>query len=80
MPSVETDLSFPKITYSVSKHSIRRSQRGALVNRGANGGIVGNDARVTHKHIRTVDVTGIDNHELNSLHIVDASAYALKIF
>jgi hypothetical protein len=29
-----------------------------------NGGI-GNDARVHHVHLREVDVTGIDNHELN---------------
>jgi hypothetical protein len=34
-----------------------------LVDRGANGGI-GNDARVHHVHLREVDVTGIDNHEL----------------
>jgi hypothetical protein len=31
------------------------------------GGIIGNDARVHHVHLREVDVTGIDNHELNSL-------------
>ena len=50
--------------------------RGSLVDRGANGGILGCDARVFLTHQRTVDVTGIDNHELNSLKIVDASAKA----
>jgi hypothetical protein len=44
-----------------------------LVDRGANGGIIGNDARVHHVHLREVDVTGIDNHELNSLKLVDGS-------
>jgi hypothetical protein len=44
------------------------------VDRGANGGIIGNDARVHHVHLREVDVTGIDNHELNSLKLVDAGA------
>ncbi len=51
-----------------------RSKRGSLVDRGANGGIIGDDAKVFLQHQRQVDVTGIDNHELNSLKIVDASA------
>ena len=48
--------------------------RGSLIDRGSNGGILGNDARIIHTHLRQVDVTGIDNHELNSLKIVDAAA------
>ena len=55
--------------------SISRSKRGSLVDRGANGGILGSDAHVTHTHIDArVDVTGIDNHEMTSLKIVDATA------
>jgi len=57
-----------------SKHAIKRSKRGTLVDRGANGGILGNDAKVIFKRNKTVDVTGIDNHELNSLPMVDATA------
>ena len=64
------------VTYSVSKHK-HRSKRGALVDRGANGGIIGNDAKVIYTHQRVVDVTGIDNHELPSLKIVDASSKIL---
>ena len=60
--------------YHVSNHKVSKNLRGSLVDRGANGGILGNDARVFHTHRRMVDVTGIDNHELNSLKIVDASA------
>ena len=44
------------------------------MDRGANGGILGNDAHVILTHTREVDVTGIDNHELNALKLVDASA------
>ena len=44
------------------------------MDRGANGGILGSDARVILQHTREVDVTGIDNHELNALKLVDASA------
>jgi len=57
-----------------SKHAIKRSKRGTLVDQGANGGMLGNDAKVIFKCSKTVDVTGIDNHELNALPMVDATA------
>jgi hypothetical protein len=56
----------------VSLHE--RSKRGSLMDRGANGGILGNDAKIYLTHQREVDVTDIDNHELNALKIVDATA------
>ena len=60
------------VTYKVSQHQ-SRSERGSLVDRGANGGIIGNDARIIHTYVHAkVDVTGIDNHELSSLKVVDA--------
>ena len=62
-----------KVHYHVSAH--KASTRGALVDRGANGGILGSDAHVAFTHVnRRVDVTGIDNHELTALKIVDATA------
>jgi len=60
-----------------SKHAIKRSKRGTLVNRGANGGVLGNNAKVDFKRNKTVDVTGVDNHELNALPMVDATAKAI---
>jgi len=57
-----------------SKHAIKRSKRGALVDHGANGGVLGNDAKVIFKRNKTADVTGIDNHELNALPMVNATA------
>ena len=67
-PTIE----FYNVEYRVSA-GITRSQRGSLVDRGANGGILGNDAHVIFEYEnRTVDVTGIDNHEINALKIVDA--------
>jgi len=57
-----------------SKHAIKRSKRGTLADRGANGGILGNDAKVIFKRNETADVTGVDNHELNALPMVDATA------
>jgi hypothetical protein len=61
--------------YVVSNHGF--SSRGALVDRGANRGILGQDARVICKHIQTVDVTGIDNHEMSDLPIVDGAAWVM---
>ena len=61
-----------RLLYRVTK--AERSSRGSLVDRGANGGILGNDAVIIFTHLRQVDVTGIDNHELNALKLVDASA------
>ena len=76
MPSVQhgQPLTASKYVYIVSQHSIKRHVRGSLVDRGANGGILGMDARIIFKHHREVDVTGIDNHEMSGLSIVDASA------
>ena len=42
------------------------------MDRGANGGIAGNDCVVIRECDRQVDVTGIDNHEISDMTIVDA--------
>ncbi len=84
MPSVQADQT-PQTNgkrdvnthYHVSATKITKGQRGSLVDRGANGGIVGSDAHVIHQYTKTVDVTGIDNHEMSGLKIVDASATAV---
>ena len=49
---------------------------GALVDSGANSTIIGNNAKVIRKIEREVDATGIDNHELNALKMVDTAAKA----
>jgi hypothetical protein len=61
------------IKYDVSKAA--RRARGSLIDRGANGGIAGSDTRVIARHPhRTVDIRGIDNHEITSIPIVSAGA------
>jgi hypothetical protein len=62
------------LTYSVSKNVMQRSDHGTLVDRGANGGIIGSDAIVRHIHRHTVDITGINNHELAAMDVINASA------
>jgi hypothetical protein len=63
---------------SLTKYSIScaksKKKRGSLIDRGANGGILGNDAIVIRRHANQVDVTGIDNHEMTGLKLVDAVA------
>ena len=61
--------------YHVTAYAALSMCRGSLLDRGANGGILGNDAVVTHVHTgRTLDVSGIDNHELTGLKLVNATA------
>ena len=56
------------ISYSVSSTSTREHE--ALVDRGANGGIAGSNLRVIARTDRTVNVNGIDNHQVRDLSIV----------
>ena len=59
------------ITYSVSSKHV--AKRGALVDRGANGGLAGSDVRPIHRTARSVDVQGIDNHQVTNIPIVTAA-------
>ena len=59
------------VTYSISNHST--ISQDSLVDRGANGGIAGDDVRVIEKvPDRFVNVRGIDNHEITEIPIVTA--------
>ena len=61
------------VTHRASAFSSKRKEgRGSLMDRGANGGIAGNDVVVIHEYDKEVDVTGIDNHEISGMKIVDA--------
>ena len=59
-------------TYTVSRHN--RSNRGSMIDRGANGGLAGSDCRVISYSDRRVDVVGIDDHEIQQIPIVTAGA------
>jgi hypothetical protein len=60
------------IQYWASRHCQIRT--GALVDRGANGGIAGDDVRIINRTRRQVDVQGIDNHQIVDISIVTAGA------
>jgi hypothetical protein len=44
----------------------------ALIDRGANGCIAGQDMKVIEKTMRTIDLSGIDDHTVRNLPIVTA--------
>ena len=67
------EVNMAKVRYC---HSHSRTRRGALVDRGANGGICGNDVRIINKTGRMVDVQGIDNHQVVDVPIVTGGAVA----
>ena len=63
--------------YQVSKHSVR-SPRGAMVDRGANGGIAGNDCKIVELSGRRIDVTGINNHQISQIPVGTVAAHAVS--
>ena len=60
-----------RITYRVSTKESQR-QWAALVDRGANGGIAGRDTRVIEPLEDWIDLSGIDNHTVRNLRLVQA--------
>ena len=60
------------ITYHVAPAN--QAKHGSLVDRGANGGLAGSDVRVLSTSSRKCTVTGIDNHEIPGLELVQCTA------
>ena len=60
------------ITYHVAQ--AKQGTHGSLVDRGANGGLAGSVVRVLSTSSRKCTVTGIDNHELLGLDLVQCAA------
>ena len=60
------------ITYHVAQ--AKQAKHGSLVDRGANGGLAGSDVRVLSTSSRKCTVTGIDNHEIPGLDLVQCAA------
>ena len=59
-------------TYQIAQAS--QAKHGALVDRGANGGLAGSDVRILSRSSRKCTVTGIDSHELQGLDVVQCAA------
>jgi hypothetical protein len=59
------------IIYNISTLSHTTSP-GSLVDRGANGGVAGDDVRVIETTLRRVHIQGIDNHQITNIPIVTA--------
>ena len=51
---------------TVSNHERSLDGRGASVDRGANSGVAGADTRLMRTSGRHVDITGTDNHKIES--------------
>ena len=60
------------ITYHVAQ--AKQAKHGSLVDRGANGGLAGSDVRILSTSCRKCTVTGIDNHEIPGLDLVQCAS------
>jgi hypothetical protein len=58
-----------QIQYHVSYHKATMVNSLSLIDRGANGGVAGEDVHVLFHTSRTVDIKGIDNHHVNDIGI-----------
>ena len=54
----------------------KQAQHGSLMDRGANGGLAGSDVRIISKSSRKCTVTGIDEHQINGMDIVQYAVLA----
>ena len=52
----------------------KQDEDSSLVDRGAKGGLAGSDVRVLSTSFRKCTVTGIDQHQINGLDIVQCAA------
>ena len=64
------------ITYHVAQAN--QAKHGSLVDRGANGGLACSDVRVLSTSSRKYTVTGIDNHEIPGLELVQCCTSTSK--
>ena len=60
------------ITYHVAQ--AQQAKHGSLVDSGANGGLAGSDVRILSTSPRKCTVTGIDNHEIPGVDLVQCAA------
>ena len=61
-----------RITYHVAQ--AQHAKHGSLVDRGANGGLAGSDVRILSTSSSKCTITGIDNHEIPGLDLVQCAA------
>ena len=57
------------VTYITSQHQHNFRKPGSMIDRGANGGVAGQDSRKISGTGRTVNVTGINDHQMPDLEI-----------
>jgi hypothetical protein len=66
-------------TYSVANAKAVKKNGGALIDRGANGGLAGSDCRIiATSPDRFVNIEGIDRHQLTNIPIVTCGAYTVS--
>jgi hypothetical protein len=69
----------PNNIYNVANAKAIKKNTGALIDRGANGGLAGSDCRIiTRSPDRFVNIEGIDRHQLTDIPIVTCGAYTVS--
>ena len=71
-PQQSTNSVHTHLFYNVAQE--KQAQHHSLVDRGANGGLAGSSVRILSKSSSKCTVTGIDQHQINGLDIVQCAA------
>ena len=69
----ETQTQHRQMNAHITYHVANQAKHGSLVDMGANGGLAGSDVRVLSTSSRKCTVTGIDNHEIPGLDLVQCA-------
>jgi hypothetical protein len=79
VPSVQLDhdVTISREVYNTVTVMMMRKERGSMMDNGANNGIAGYECRILRIYPWKVNVSGIDNHQMSHLDIVDCSAKTL---
>jgi len=66
------------LTYTLAKTHVNSAPFGALIDRGANGGLAGGDCRILASNPDSfVNIEGIDRHQMTNIPVVSCGAYAV---
>jgi hypothetical protein len=61
------------LTYTVSG-ALHHNSHASLIDQGANGGVTGEDVRIIERTMHSVDIQGLDNHQVTNIPIVTAGS------
>ena len=64
--------------FYIMSAALQSNKHGLLMDRGANGGLAGQDTRIILVTLRSVDIQGLDNHQVTNISIMTAGGVTMS--